>query len=391
MTPVCGEGEKKAFWRLQEAIVQQSVDHSLFAWEPETSNAAIPSNSEEEEKTSSQLSGPLAHHPKLFRNASKIRFHRVWHRPASSITGTTGLKLTVPLIYLPDEETAIALLDCYQHQVSDHDQGFRLGIYVKEIHGEVDQFARAKGPLAKDTDHSWDQSPQTSRTIYLCKDIVLPDPSFVHLSRVAAFVVSHHESFKTKKSTFRAPNSITYNPYQGSSWNEVCLLEEIRHPRRLDQNKDVFLVMGYGQATDKVWCDAIPHNGQSLQQIRAEVRSGKGNTQKRLRKRSVREHLDICFHMEERPEELRKKPRAGNKASGCTVSGVLSGEEVTSERQSLAGEVDEGNVDAIEMMETDKDVKDSSLMRVSAGSADSKTRETKTIVTVRVRTALLVD
>lgn len=49
-------------------------------------------------------------------------------------TGTTGLKLTVPLIYLPDGGTVLALLDLYQ--VSDDNQGVNLGIYAREIHGE---------------------------------------------------------------------------------------------------------------------------------------------------------------------------------------------------------------------------------------------------------------
>lgn len=57
-----GEGEKKAFHRLQEEILKNSDDQSLLAWTPRWFEKGHTKN----------LCGPLAEHPFEFRNASNI-------------------------------------------------------------------------------------------------------------------------------------------------------------------------------------------------------------------------------------------------------------------------------------------------------------------------------
>lgn len=374
-----GEGQKKAFWRLQEAIMKESVDQSLFTWEPEIPNRATPIDAEEERTI--ELVGPLAHHPRLFRNAGNIHWHRVRGRPASSMTGTTGLRLTVPIMQVPNSEDVIALLDCYQipGDGGDDNQGARLGIYVKEkdIHDEGDQFDRISGLLAKDTDNSWERSKHTIRTICLSKDIVTPNLNFVHPSRIKAFEVHilHPGSFETKKNMFHAPDSTTYNKFEGPNWHAVCLLKEKEHPRRSGRKKDFWLIMGYDHTTDLPWCDILPHDGEDIHRIWSEVRNGPGSTEAKLKRKRLRKHLTVCVSMEEK-DEIPK---------GIIIE-MLSGEEVpTTQQPTSEADGRESNGDVIEMTETGKGVKDSSLARFSARSEMSRKAETKMIITVVVR------
>jgi hypothetical protein len=59
MPMIYGEGKEKAFFRLQEAILETSDDQSLLAW---TASSPSPFN----------LRGPLAEHPIEFRDAGRI-------------------------------------------------------------------------------------------------------------------------------------------------------------------------------------------------------------------------------------------------------------------------------------------------------------------------------
>lgn len=393
-----GEGDKKAFVRLQEAIMNESVDHSLFAWEPEPSSTATQSGIRKDLESTFNLIGPLAHHPRLFRNASDIHFHRKWDRPAFSMAGTTGLKLTVPLIRLPDCEHPVALLDCYRVSKSGEgkNEGVRLGIFVKELHDEVDQFARVEMLLAKDDNRRWERLPQKIRTIHLGKNIDLPNPSFVHPSRVTAFMVSHPVSFKTKETIFKAPDSTKWNPYNGSNWHCVCLLEETKNPRRLHRvQADIFLIMGYDSASDLAWFEVKPSNGESIQQIRAEVRSGQGSTEKMLKKIFVRKRLTVSVRMEEKENDLGHVVNAmkvstepleemiRNENSNGEIADILNSGEVSAEWQKPK-EVKINNGDVIEMLVMGEETPNGIAQASARSESAEKKKKNAALVSVTV-------
>jgi hypothetical protein len=83
-----GEGNK-AFIRLQEEIIKDSEDQSLFAWQ-------YPRDStEQREKDDLENEGILAHHPIVFKNSFDIVPHRTNHAPYR--TTNRGLKIQMPI------------------------------------------------------------------------------------------------------------------------------------------------------------------------------------------------------------------------------------------------------------------------------------------------------
>ena len=95
-----GEGEKKAFYRLQEEILKVSHDQSLLAWTPSDNSEG--------------LRGPLAEHPIEFRDANNIV-------PLPGVPDTyalmsSGLRidlLLVPSYYLPFQHRVLGVLRCH--------------------------------------------------------------------------------------------------------------------------------------------------------------------------------------------------------------------------------------------------------------------------------------
>ncbi|KAH8676397.1 heterokaryon incompatibility protein-domain-containing protein [Tricladium varicosporioides] len=98
MPMLYGEGGVKAYLRLQEEIMKQSDDQSLFAW---TLNGAPDSNKH----------GLLADSPSAFRSSHKIMPYEDYepHRPFQMTN--RGLSIELPLSRLSDD-TWVAALDC---------------------------------------------------------------------------------------------------------------------------------------------------------------------------------------------------------------------------------------------------------------------------------------
>lgn len=121
-----GEGEERAFRRLQEEIMRYSDDHSLFAWEQ-------PGGSE-------CISGLLAGSPSWFRNSGKyFHHHDVCNSKPYQITNK-GISIYLRL--QTHQDGYIASIDCPDGE--DHS----LGIYlVRANHGsqiESQQYFRVK-------------------------------------------------------------------------------------------------------------------------------------------------------------------------------------------------------------------------------------------------------
>jgi hypothetical protein len=91
-----GEGETKAFHRLQEAILNSCMDHSLLTWTPVG--------------RIENLSGALASHPKEFGHTNSVE-SAIHYRDTDSIT-ERGLRLQVPLV--SDTNGIRAVLQCHQ-------------------------------------------------------------------------------------------------------------------------------------------------------------------------------------------------------------------------------------------------------------------------------------
>lgn len=97
-----GEGQQKAFMRLQEEIMKTSDDHSLFAW---TTTDSL--------SHSSFCHGMLAEAPSSFARAQGISpsCPRKWSNTDAYTLTSRGMKIVLPVVHLADD-VFLAKLDC---------------------------------------------------------------------------------------------------------------------------------------------------------------------------------------------------------------------------------------------------------------------------------------
>ncbi|PQE30544.1 HET domain-containing protein [Rutstroemia sp. NJR-2017a WRK4] len=124
MAMLYGEGGEKAFRRLQEQIMQDSDDETLFAW----------TNSDAERP---ELQGLLAKSPKDFRNSSSYiaNYDRSTRIPPS--TTSKGLCVTFGLVHF-EKDIWVGSLDCPIPPAYDQ----TLAIYLKLLDKQSQQYAR---------------------------------------------------------------------------------------------------------------------------------------------------------------------------------------------------------------------------------------------------------
>lgn len=98
MPMLYGEG-KRAFYRLQLAIIAQTSEHSILAWQPGAQDR--------------DCTAVLAPSPSYFEHSAKARPSRVWR--ADNVTThevtNNGLRITLPCMML-GKDRMVALLDC---------------------------------------------------------------------------------------------------------------------------------------------------------------------------------------------------------------------------------------------------------------------------------------
>ncbi|KAG6995749.1 hypothetical protein G7Y79_00042g078540 [Physcia stellaris] len=118
--------EDKAFIRLQEEIIRDSDDHSIFAWTDPTTAAH-------------DMHGMLAESPASFAFSREIVPHYDSAIAPYSITNR-GLRIELPLIYVPDGDMYLAALNC----AVPPDYKNLFCIFLKSLNWGARQFARVK-------------------------------------------------------------------------------------------------------------------------------------------------------------------------------------------------------------------------------------------------------
>ncbi|KAI0017306.1 HET-domain-containing protein [Xylariomycetidae sp. FL0641] len=127
MPMLYGEGREKAFLRLQEEIMKESDDQSLFAWVID--NSPPPD----------AIHGLLAPHPHCFLYSNSIIPYQDWE-PRSPYTMTNrGLRIDLPLTAL-GEDMYVAALDC--PSPPNFENSSFLAIYLRRLPESYEQYAR---------------------------------------------------------------------------------------------------------------------------------------------------------------------------------------------------------------------------------------------------------
>ena len=158
-----GEGGKKAFTRLQEELMRNSDDHSLFCWTQKTATSKI-------------ARGLLAESPAEFASSRGISNFSNWTRSYPYSMTNMGLEITLPVFNYPmipraDRDTPlyfrthIGILNCiWQNQ-----PGKRLVVELYRITPDGDQYARVNAGKFTTYDHPV-RSDET-KTIYIRKQL----------------------------------------------------------------------------------------------------------------------------------------------------------------------------------------------------------------------------
>ncbi|POS80048.1 hypothetical protein DHEL01_v201566 [Diaporthe helianthi] len=148
-----GEGGSRAFIRLQEQILKETDDESIFAWElqPRDEDEAAQHNDE-------GMHGLLATSPSCFQNIRSI-YLMPWgfQSPSSVPWSMTNRGLHVQLYIRPEhgatEEQYLAFLDCFQdHRESDANQDIEFQAYNPAIHLRRlwgDQYTRIRARICE--------------------------------------------------------------------------------------------------------------------------------------------------------------------------------------------------------------------------------------------------
>lgn len=128
MTMLYGEGEK-AFIRLQEEILKEYDDHTIFAWD----SSSVPE--------SASIIGVLAPHPSYFSKSSHYQPHPSSGEPVT-ITNR-GIRLGLPLIEerkIPGQK--LGLLSCF----TDGGAGSAVAIALLPKSYDLENFSRSRTP-----------------------------------------------------------------------------------------------------------------------------------------------------------------------------------------------------------------------------------------------------
>ncbi|KAI1453638.1 HET-domain-containing protein [Annulohypoxylon moriforme] len=130
MPMLYGEGAEKAFIRLQEEIMKQSDDQSLFAWV----DPASPPDS---------MGGLLAPEPSCFLFSKTVIPYEDWEPRAPYTITNRGLRIELHLTERSEGENEyVAALDC--PVPPDYKDSSFLAIYLKKLSDTDEQYARIR-------------------------------------------------------------------------------------------------------------------------------------------------------------------------------------------------------------------------------------------------------
>jgi hypothetical protein len=168
MALLYGEGER-SFIRLQEEIMKDSDDHSLFAW---TAKGSDPRT----------CRGLLATSPAEFENAGGIVSYLDWGMTSIPYAMTNkGLRITLDLSMTDEQNVWIATLNCAASASSN----ITLGIFLKQLSSIGDQYGRVyPKKLLKLADG---ETPTKTETIHVRQKISVPGPE--NIDQEQAFLV----------------------------------------------------------------------------------------------------------------------------------------------------------------------------------------------------------
>lgn len=181
-----GEGDK-AFFRLQEEIMKNSDDQTLFAW-----HACSPKDVQDIVHLDLKpVSGLLALSPAQFADSADIVPYRNWKKSTTYSMTNQGLRIELPVYTVEKSGHSIGILSC-RHRASTEP----LGVHLWPVWSvEGDQYARCRHEKRLVTVSHALEERAVSRTIYVRKTILVPSANAI--DRRHGFFLRQRPHYKT--------------------------------------------------------------------------------------------------------------------------------------------------------------------------------------------------
>ncbi|KAG8169133.1 hypothetical protein KVR01_001882 [Diaporthe batatas] len=132
-----GEGGQSAFVRLQEEIIKEFDDHSIFAWGRRNQAKDGPWN-----ESPNVHIGALASHPSQFLGLDNLQTYPGEEEEPYTVTNK-GIRILLPIVEI-DNKTKIAIIRC--HTGEPH--GGFMGIYIEDCEDRPGVHCRSSGKMA---------------------------------------------------------------------------------------------------------------------------------------------------------------------------------------------------------------------------------------------------
>ncbi|KAF9873342.1 hypothetical protein CkaCkLH20_09155 [Colletotrichum karsti] len=266
-----GEG-MRAFIRLQEEILRETDDQSLFLW-------GIPADETPDGDT---LYGLLAPSPRAF---SQLDLDRVRPLPPSGAQQSTpasvtsqGLRTSLQLFpFKPDSDIYYALLDCVASRSQDAAIDWSPCIIVQRLWG--DQFARitsAQGSVALFPEDSLDENDGTLENVYVKQSPfhALPELAVQTKSRRGDNRNSRHLEFRVASAypPERWDSTLSIiRPKEPQSGRPFVVLRFVSDGRSITSTMDVSIGLRRVQKRWELCYEKLPYADRRLNQVFYEV------------------------------------------------------------------------------------------------------------------------
>jgi hypothetical protein len=264
-----GEGGSKAFVRLQEEIIKDSDDQSIFSWSPEPLDNSL-------------LVGLLAPWPSMFTGCGGIVAFRPWKTSTPFSMTNSGLRITGPLRRIPEDpqnesnlpQSSLRsdyelLLGCCRLRYSEKP----IGIRVRELFPGGDQYARVHSPINEFTGTLPTEGYPPKR-VYVRKRILQPPRhQFTEIGKFLVFNLSFtpppwitinikdvYPPGQLEK--VNGDNGLVISPpafgevssaFGNWTWHVAIMLE--RHSQQ--KSSCFILFLGYNAVNDRCWYGSL--------------------------------------------------------------------------------------------------------------------------------------
>ena len=285
-----GEGER-AFVRLQEEIVKNSIDLSLLAWRLSRDGTPIDHD---------HSCGVFAQHPRYFEASDKLTLiNDVKFMPDFSMTNK-GLKIHTRLHF--DHLEGLHVLEINCHDASSSEK--TLGIYLR--HQGASVFARARPDVFTLDQHS---SIPEVKSFFLGKSIIPSVAKSLHGVQHYSFITPIHDSSSCQVVAAK-PEALwdrASHMFITVGLQDLVGCHQYRDARNLEVlgasswqpetcNRRFLVVFGFGYGFAS-WARIVP-----LEDVwQSAIESGNWERVARIANKAGNEHLEIC-------EDHSKKP-----------------------------------------------------------------------------------